>query len=333
MNCASVLRIDSCAVLLSIENRPINDMNMPTVGIVTVTYNSGSFLQEFAESCAAQSGVKYTVYCVDNKSTDETVEMLKTIADDRWRLELNDANVGVSAGNNQGILQALSDDCDWIVLLNNDTRFEAMFLERLIEAAVQYGWKAVVPKIHYDTPAGCIWYAGGGFNRFKGFTGFHSCMGHVDRGQCDIAHTVDYAPTCAMLVHKDVFLRVGLMDEAYFVYFDDTDFCWRLKESGVLLGYCPEVKLIHKVGGSTGGAKSAFSAFFVSRNRIYFLRKHFGVFVACAWVPLFLSVYVFRYIRGWWDYKCLVASIRGTFSSRKMKSTVPTPPGPEQRAS
>lgn len=302
------------------------NMSKALVGIVTVTYNSAPFLREFAESCVAQTVNGYYVYCIDNNSRDETAEILDAIQDDRWRIVLNSENIGVAAGNNQGILRALSDGCEWILLLNNDTRFEAVLLETLISACRVHGWNAVVPKIHYDKPAGSIWYGGGGFNWWKGFSGYHIAMGKRDVGQCDAPCTVEYAPTCAMLVHRDVFQKIGLMDETYFVYFDDTDFCWRLKTAGVTLGYCADVTVVHKVGGSTGGAKSAFSAFYVSRNRMYFLRKHFGAIVAWTWAPVFISVYVIRYIAKWWDYACVKASIRGTFSWGAMKPKIPEIP-------
>jgi GT2 family glycosyltransferase len=301
-------------------------MPQPILGVVTVTYNSVTFLQEFAESCNAQTLVGFRVYCIDNKSTDGTVTVLEGIRDDRWRITLNAENVGIAAGNNQGILRALDDGCEWILLLNNDTSFARQLFTELIDACAAQGWRAVVPKIHYDTPAGHIWYGGGGFNRWKGFTGYHKAIGRRDIGQCDEVRTVDYAPTCAMLVHRDVFRQVGLMDESYFVYFDDTDFCWRLKQAGVKLGYYPRVTVVHKVGGSTGGVKSTFSARFIARNRLYYLRKHFGTFAAWMWAPVFMGFYVARYLMKWWDFPCLKASFKGTFSYGSMKPKVPESP-------
>lgn len=298
-------------------------MSRPLVGVVTVTYNSARFLPEFLESCDRQTMADFRVYCIDNKSTDDTVEVLQTIDDKRWRILVNSDNGGVAAGNNQGIIQALQDECEWVLLLNNDTTFDPDCIKKLIESCAVEGWSVVVPKILYDRPAGHIWYGGGGFSRAKGYSGYHTAMGERDVGQCDVRGLVEYAPTCAMLVHRTVFEAVGLMDEAYFVYFDDTDFCWRLKNAGVKIGYNPEVRIVHKVGGSTGGDRQPFTVAYTSRNRLYYVRKHFGRMRAAAWRPVFLGFYLFRYLTGQWGFSCLCASFRGSFAYRQMRTNVP----------
>jgi GT2 family glycosyltransferase len=302
---------------------PGAEMPQCSLGVVTVTYNSAPFLDEFVASCSRQLMQDFRVYCVDNKSSDNTADYLSNIRDERWVISLNSDNRGVAAANNQGIVRALRDNCEWILLLNNDTSFDENFFETLISACRSEAWLAAVPKIHFDTPRDHIWYGGGGFDRLKGFTGYHVGMGELDVGQCDTSMVVEYAPTCAMLVHRTVFETVGLMDEAYFVYFDDTDFCWRLRRAGIALGYVPRTKLIHKVGGSTGGDRKPFTVGYTSRNRLYYLKKHFGSLAAIAWRPFFLIFYVYRYFTGWWTYPCLTASFKGSFAYRKMRTRVP----------
>ncbi len=296
------------------------------IGIVTVTYNSGSFIEEFVESCAAQNNRAFKVYCIDNASKDNTKEELEKITDPQWRITFNKKNVGVAQGNNQGVVQALEDNCEWVLLLNNDTTFPVDFFDQLIHASNLKKWRVVVPKIYYDIPARHIWYAGGGFNAKRGHTGYHVGKDQPDRGQFDKHISVEYAPTCAMLVHKDVFSDVGLMDESYFVYFDDTDFCWRLGINKVAIGYWPNTTLVHKVGGSTGGGDSPFSALMTSRNRLYFIKKHFGSLQALLWIPIFTLYYIGRYIVFSQNIDCFRASITGIFEYAAMKPVVPTVP-------
>jgi GT2 family glycosyltransferase len=74
------------------------------------------------------------------------------------------------------------------------------------------------------------------------------------------------------------------MDERYFVYADDVDFMYRALRSGVKLVYLHDAKLLHKVGYLTGGEDSAFSTFYGTRNRIFFLLKHFGVLPTLPWL-------------------------------------------------
>jgi GT2 family glycosyltransferase len=295
--------------------------NPKIVGIVTVLFNSDDFLPGFFESLRRQTGVLYRLYIIDNSKTDsgcrlcsELVEKYGIVAN----IVFNNANVGVAAGNNQGILQALRDGCEWVLLLNNDTTFPPDFLRQLVSSCDQMGWQVVVPKIHFDTPKGHIWFGGGGFNHLRGYTGFHVGMGEKDIGQFDEPSTVAYSPTCAMLVSSQVFRKVGLMDEAYFVYFDDTDFCWRLGKSEILIGYWPKAFLVHKVGGSTGGLLSPFTVHITSRNRLYYLRKHFGLVCAFLWTPVFLLYYAIQFVKNR-NIECLKAGVIGSFEYHRMR--------------
>jgi len=300
-------------------------MSKLLIGVVTVSYNSAAFLNEFVASCAAQDRSDFKIYCIDNNSGDDTPDLLRSICDPRWVVTLNNNNVGVAEGNNQGIIQALKDGCEWILLLNNDTSFPPDFISQLFASCVNKGWRVGVPKIHFDSPAGHIWYGGGGFNRKKGHTGYHIGIGEPDHGQFDSVTTVDYSPTCAMLVHRSVFNDIGLMDESYFVYFDDTDFCWRLKQAGISIGYTPATSLVHKVGGSTGGTQSPFTARMTSRNRLYYLKKNFGVLCACFWMPVFLLYYLGQFMAKR-NFACLKASFKGTFEYNQMVQREPRVP-------
>jgi GT2 family glycosyltransferase len=303
-------------------------MSAPRVGIVTVTYNSGSFLDAFFDSCRSQSIAGWRMYAIDNASVDDSLDRLRQVAstDVRIHVVVNEKNVGVAEGNNQGILQALADGCEWVLLLNNDTTFAPDMLVELLAACSDREWQVCVPKIYYDEPVGHLWYAGGGFNPHRGYTGYHIGKQELDRGQHDVPSSVDYSPTCCMLVHQSVFKTVGLMDETYFVYFDDTDFCWRLRKQRISIGYWPLATLVHKVGGSTGGGDSPFTARMTARNRLYFLKKHFGAAAALRWSFVFSIYYVARYLLRRWNPACFFASVQGSQSYKSLVPRVPQLP-------
>ncbi len=140
----------------------------------------------------------------------------------------------------------------------------------------------MVPKIYYHDQPEKLWFAGGDFARANGYSGVHVGEGEVDRGQFDRDGAIGYSPTCCMLIAVTVFHRVELMDPKYFVYYDDTDFCFRLSRLGIPIWYASGPTLFHKVGSLTGGQASPFSARMGVRNKVYFLRKHFGV-TTVAW--------------------------------------------------
>jgi GT2 family glycosyltransferase len=245
-----------------------------TVGIVTVTYNSASVLEEFFDSLFAQDHADFVLYVVDNASRDATRTAVEARAGDpRVRPIWNDDNTGIARGNNIGIERALADGCDQVLLLNNDTVFGPGLLSGLRRALAAVGADMVVPKTYYHDAPTRIWCAGGALQRWRGYNVRHHGFGAIDRGHYDRPRRIDYAPTCCLLAARSVFERVGLMDEKFFVYCDDTDFCIRARRAGVSMWYVPEPVLWHKVSSLTGGT-SDFSLRMLTRGRTYLMRKH-----------------------------------------------------------
>jgi GT2 family glycosyltransferase len=253
----------------------------PGVGLVTVTYQSGEVLRPFLESVAAQTMQNRLLVIVDNDSRDETREILGEQPNPSIRVVLNSANLGVAAANNQGINVCLEAGVEWILLINNDTELDPRLCETLIAQAEANDCKVLVPAITYFDDRSALWYAGGKFIWYKG--GIQTRHLHGPLPNAPELRVVGYAPTCCMLIHRSVFAQVGLMDEAYFVYWDDTDFCWRLRKRGIPIHFYTAALIAHKASWLTGGAQSPFSIRFYSRNQIYFLRKHFprAVVYAC----------------------------------------------------
>lgn len=249
----------------------------PLLGIVTVLYNSDDVLPGFFDSLAAlEKPHDFRLYVIDNSAQDSGSRLSETLASQHnidARVHFNNANVGVAKGNNQGIALALADGCKQVLLANNDTEFGPNTLKLLQAALADGNEKAATPKImYYDEPTR-IWYGGGHINAWT-VRSPHYGIDQIDRGQCDAAKHVGYAPTCFMLLDVTVLQTVGQMDEQYFVYYDDTDFVWRMTSLGVRIRYVSETVVLHKVSSSTGGGHSPFSIYYTNRNRTYFIRKN-----------------------------------------------------------
>jgi GT2 family glycosyltransferase len=254
----------------------------PKIGIVTVTYNSASCIEDFLKCSLSQSFRNFLLIVVDNNSTDDTVSLINKCSDERIHLIQNSENHGVARGNNIGSEFAISELCDYVMLINNDTEFDDTFVADLFAAMKQLNVSVIVPKIHYFEPKGMIWYAGGDFKAVRGWYVDHYGFGKMDTGQLDAVKTVRYAPTCCMLINTSVFLLVGMMDEKYFVYHDDSDFCFRLWKRNIDIMYFPKTILFHKVGGLTGGSQSNFSIYYMGRNAMYFAKKNLGIYFYMA---------------------------------------------------
>jgi GT2 family glycosyltransferase len=263
------------------------------IGLVTVTYNSENVLVDFIKSAKDQNYNDYCLYAIDNDSKDKTREILKNESD--IKVVLNDENFGVAYANNQGVRLALKDGCDFVLLINNDTVFEKELLNKLIGAYYKFGVSIVVPKMKYFDSK-LIWFAGGFFDVKKAYLNYHRGQGQEDKRQFKDGF-IDYAPICCSLVHKSVFEDVGWFDEKYFVYFDDSDFFFRVKKNKIhKTFYIEDVEFYHKIGSLSKSRekkdKNKYSPFFIeqmTKNHVYFLRKQQTLFSA------FLLFYAFVY--------------------------------------
>ncbi len=267
------------------------------IGVVTVTYNSSAVLPEFLHSLEQQTHRDFRLYAVDNASRDDSLEQLRRWGDQRLFLTSNADNVGVAAGNNQGIRAALDDGCEYVLLLNNDVVFGPDLFRQLQDGMVEHRCTMTTPLIYFCEPHDVIWCAGGYFQPRLAFRTLHYAENQRDVGQCNQARAVTYAPTCCVLIHRDVIGRIGLMDERYFVYSDDTDFMLRAWKGDETLWYLPEAKLWHKVNSLTGTA-SAFSMRYGARNRAFFIAKHVPGSYGALFQWLYAFYYLLRFVMG-----------------------------------
>jgi hypothetical protein len=149
-------------------------------------------------------------------------------------------------------------------------------LETLIAGIDRTASDMVAPKIMFHHDQNKIWSAGGGLDARRAYSGFHHGYGETDHGQFDQARPVQHAPACCLLIRDEVFKRIGFMDARYFVYVEDTDFCYRAMRAGLTITYLPEARVLHKAHSLTGGLFSPFMMRYTTRNRTYFMLKHFG---------------------------------------------------------
>jgi len=271
---------------------------MEKIGLVTITYNSAHVLRGFLDSVLNQTFQNFIIYIIDNNSQDKTFNILEEYSDDRIVLIKNFENVGVAKANNQGIKLSLKDGCSQVLIINNDIEFEEHLFQKMLNIQKENNCSLVVPKMMYFDNPNHIWYAGSDFVKTKGFLPIHKGMRQKDEGKFDGVFQVEYAPTCCLLVKKQVFEDVGFMDEKYFVYFDDTDFSYRVLIDGRhKLFYFSDVKFYHKVGSLTKSVdidnkKEYRSDFFIkqnTRNHVYFLKKIGGIFAYSFLLFLFFK--------------------------------------------
>jgi GT2 family glycosyltransferase len=272
---------------------------MTRVGVVTVTFNSAQVLQPFLDCVLAQRDIGFELLIVDNASADGTRQILGGIRDSRVKSLLNDANLGFAKASNQGIAHFLERGFDRVLLINNDTEFPAKLFADLDGLLQKHRGRVITPRITYFDRPELNWYCGGRFTPLRGMTGYHERAGLPDAEERAEVRAVEYAPACCLMVDRSVFEEVGLLDERFFVYWEDGDFCMRLKRAHVPLLYAPGIVLAHKASSLTGGQTSDFTIRQYHKNQMYFVRKHFGpVMLTYTFVVMILKSLLRVLFRG-----------------------------------
>jgi len=266
------------------------------IGVVTVLYNSAPVLEDFFRSLDEQQYTNFVVYCVDNASTDDSVAQCKAKAG-RYIVIENGGNLGVAAGNNVGTRAAVADGCEFVLYLNNDVVFGPELFAELLAGLERHPCAMTTPVMYYHDRPNVIWAAGGFFQPWLGYRCLHFGDGDTDRGQYATPAQVQYTPTCCVLVRRELFAKIGIMDERYFVYWDDTDFMLRAFKAGESLYRLPHAKLWHKVS-SLVGTSSPFRTRFVHRNHALYLHKNVPPLFAHMLSFLYCTVYVCLSLMG-----------------------------------
>jgi GT2 family glycosyltransferase len=274
------------------------------IGIVTVTYNSSAVLCDLFESLDRQTYRNFLLISIDNASQDASLEMLHSYRGFEHFIISNSENLGVAAGNNQGILAAIENGCEYVLLLNNDVTFGPELIKQLVAGLSVEGRDMVAPIIYYHDRPDIIWAAGGRFQPLLGYRCLLIGDGERDYGQYDRHILVEHAPTCCVLAKRNVFPRIGLMDERYFVYHDDSDFMLRALKAGLKTYLLPDSRLLHKVS-SLSGAGSDFQIRFGTRNRALMLVKFCGRILSFPYIVAYRILYLMRFLLQRDDYRIL----------------------------
>lgn len=275
----------------------IKNKKQPRVYIIILNWNNHEDTIELIQSLKKISYNNYKIIVIDNNSSEKDVVNLFENSKEEIQLIINKENLGFSGGNNIGIKLSIEEGADFILLLNNDTIVNTNFLDLLVEKFEHNNQIGIVaPQINfYDNPKK-IWSGGGKISKIRG-SGFI----YSNSDQIKNSKEIDFVSGCCMLIKKDVFQKIGLFDENYFLYIEDTDFCYRVIKNGYKICFTPESQIYHKVFGSTKKSYSALPLYYSTRNRLYFARKNFpGLFPLTL---LYISITMF--------FKCLIWLFKG----------------------
>ncbi len=224
---------------------------------------------------------------VDNGSSDGSVSTLAAEFPEIETLALPE-NRRFAGGNNAGLERALVGGADAVMLLNNDTEADPGLCEALLAAIAQHSRPAAAaPLIYFAPPSARIWYAGGRCIPALGFAA-HRGLRVRDRGQYRAVERTGYLTGCCLLATREVWERIGRLDESYFIYAEDADWCLRARAAGIDLLFVPTARLWHKVSASAGDA-SAWKTYQRLRANLTLFARHTQGLGRLSWLPCFLA--------------------------------------------
>jgi len=244
--------------------------NLPPAEIIVLNWNGREDTLACLDSLMRMEYPSFHVTVVDNGSTDGSPDAVRRAFPQVEVLETG-ANMGYAGGNNRGLERALERGAPYILLLNNDTTVAPDMLTHLagaVEADPTVGMAG--PTIYYADRPEVIWTAGGAIHWGRGETRMMG-LDEPDQGQFGTApREVDFVSGCAMLLRRKVPERVGLLDERFFLYYEEVEWCVRARRAGFRIVHVPRARVWHRICPQAQ-AESPTVHYYMTRNRLLFL--------------------------------------------------------------
>ena len=266
----------------------MTDNKKVSISVVIPHYNGEQILSDCLLSLYASTELPLEVIVVDNASSDNSVQMLKSEYPSVKIITLSQ-NRGFAGGCNAGIKEARA---PYVLILNNDTVHSKGWLEHLLaKIESEDGIAVVQPKlISYQTPE-LFDYSGAAGGEMDIFC-FPFARGRIfdaierDEGQYDkLNHFIFWASGTAFLAKRELLIKAGLFDEDFFAHMEEIDLQWRLQ----LLGYKVVIEtkaVIKHISGYTLAAESPLKKYLNHRNSVLMLLTNYQLFLSCYLLPM-----------------------------------------------
>lgn len=244
---------------------------LPRLAVVVLCYNGVDLTLECLASLRRCCYPGLDLLAVDNASSDNTVAAVRAAFPEVGLIPAG-GNLGYADGNNLGLRAALARGADLVFLLNNDTTVEPDCLAELARA-----WQArpragiLGPMVYTWDPGGRIFSAGGVVDWRSADAG-NQGAGEIDRGQFT-DRPVAYINGCGLLVSRQAVEAAGLLDGRYFMYWEEVDWCLRVRAAGFEVRFVPGARMRHRASLDPQ-TLSATTLYYVTRNRLLFMARH-----------------------------------------------------------
>lgn len=268
-------------------DRQLTDIErqQPLVVCVVLNSNRRSDTLECLQSIQHSSYGNVLTLLLDCQSQDGSVEAVRSAYPQVTVIELTD-NRGYAGNNNVGIRAAVEMGAEWIFVLNEDTVLAPTCLERLLQVAVSDNRIGIIgPMVYHHDEPDVIQSAGGGLSRW--WEGFHAGLNQRANGQFTAPRAVQWITGCGILVRRDVIDMIGGIDERFFIYWEETEWCVRAARAGWKIVHVPQAEIWHK-GVQRDYRPRPDVTYYSTRNRLLMLSIHDAPLAArcVAWAQI-----------------------------------------------
>jgi GT2 family glycosyltransferase len=252
------------------RTRPLDaEVRVPRVGVVVLNWRRPREILACLASVEAQDYPAFEIVVVDNGSANGSIGEIRRRFPAVSVIE-NGHNLGFAAGSNRGVDHLVRSGIDYVLLLNDDATCAPDLLHRLVELAEAEPDIGVLgPTIYYaDSPGTTIWSAGGLVDQL----GHARHLGVNERGDGPPppAREVDYVTGCALLIRRDAVEKIGLLDERFFAYWEEVEWCTRARAAGFRVVHLPTARVWHGLKQEDRETSRAYQ-YLMTRNRLLYL--------------------------------------------------------------
>lgn len=246
---------------------------MSLVSIITVVFNQPDVTNDFLKSIAKSTQQnRVEVILVDNGSDDNYEKIFSSTYSDLKYIR-SETNLGFAGGNNLGIQYSSG---EFLLFINNDTELTEGCIDIMVsEFSNNPRIGLLSPLILYHEDKRLIQYAG--LSKMNYLTARNKTIGYkyYDTNQYKSSQETGFAHGAAMMCKKEDLDKVGAMDEGYFLYYEELDWCEKFRRAGKQIWFTGKTKIYHKESISVG-KESTLKTYFMYRNRFLFIRKNTG---------------------------------------------------------
>jgi len=253
-----------------IKVQPTAAPAFPKVAVIILNCNQPEYTLQCALSVSKSDYPNLETVVVDNGSLPDQYGRLRQGLPQLVILR-SETNLGFARGNNLGLHYALEHGADYALVINNDTLVDPRMISQLVQAGeADPNLGLLGPVIYYLQEPEKVWFAGYRFNHgiYLLRRGLHL------KPPLEPVEYVDFVCGCALMIRRPILETIGLLPEEYFIYYEDLDFCFRVKKAGWKIGCVTEAKMWHAISAYFGGPDSPMKQYHQVKGSLIFYRKY-----------------------------------------------------------